>query len=55
MTGTLTLPPTLLHAIYEAMRDPACIGGGLDVDYRPRRFSVRLYLRALYFIVDNRK
>ena len=42
----VTVPPTLLHGIYEAMRDPACIGGGVDVDYRPRRFSVRIYLRA---------
>ena len=42
----VTVPPTVLHAIYEAMRDPACIGGGVDVDYRPRRFSVRIYLRA---------
>lgn len=42
----VTVPPTLLHAIHEAMRDPGCIGGGVDVDYRPRRRSVRLYLRA---------
>ena len=40
----VALPPTLLHAIHEAMRDPACIGGGVDVDYRPRRLAVRLYL-----------
>ncbi len=42
----VTVPPTLLHLIYETMRDPACIGGGVDVDYRPRRLSVRLYLQA---------
>ena len=42
----VTVPPALLHGIYEAMRDPACIGGAVDVDYRPRRFSVRIYLRA---------
>ena len=28
------------------MRDPACIGGGVDVAYRPRRRSMRLYLRV---------
>ena len=42
----VAMPPTLLHAIHEAMRDPACIGGGVDVDHRPRRLIVRLYLRA---------
>ena len=42
----VAVPPTLLHAIHETMRDPACIGGGVDVEYRPRRRSVRLYLRA---------
>ena len=28
------------------MSDPDCVGGGVDVDYRPKRLSVRLYLRA---------
>lgn len=42
----VAVPPTLLHVIHETMGDPACIGGGMDVDYRPRRFIVRLYLRA---------
>ena len=28
------------------MCDPKCIGGGADVEYRPRRVSVRLYLHA---------
>ena len=36
----------LLVAICAAMRDPACVGGGVDVDYRPRRSFVRLYLRV---------
>ena len=40
------VPRTLLVAICAAMRDPTCVGGGVDVDYRPRRVSVRLYLRA---------
>ena len=42
----VVVPPPLLHAIYETMSDPSCIGGGVDVDYRPRRAAVRLYLRA---------
>lgn len=40
------LPPALFEAIHDAMSDPACIGGGMDVEYRPRRRSMRLYLRA---------
>ena len=39
------VPRTLLVAICAAMRDPACAGGGVDVDYRPRRRFIRLYLR----------
>ena len=41
----VTVPRTLLVAICAAMRDPACVGGGVDVDYRPRRPFIRLYLR----------
>lgn len=40
------MPPTLLEAIHDAMSDPACAGGGVDVEYRPQRRSMRLYLRA---------
>ena len=40
------VPPAVLEAIDAAMLDPACVGGGVDVEYRPRRPSVRLYLRA---------
>ena len=40
------VPRALLDAICETMRDPRCVGGGVDVDYRPRRTLVRLYLRA---------
>ena len=36
----------LLHTIHLEMGDPKCIGGGVDVDYRPRRLAVRLYLGA---------
>lgn len=40
------VPRTLLAAIHVAMRDPVCIGGGVDVEYRPRRRAIRLYLHA---------
>ena len=40
------VPHTLLGAVHGAMNDPACVGGGVDVDYRPKRLSIRLYLRA---------
>ena len=42
----VAVPRTLLHAIHMTMSDPACIGGGVDVDYEPRRPVVRVYLRA---------
>ena len=41
----VAVPPTLFEAIYTAMSDPACVGGGVEVEYRPRRLIVRLYLR----------
>ena len=40
------VPATLLEAIGEAMSDPVCIGGGAEVDYRPQRRVMRLYLRC---------
>ena len=40
------VPPALFEAIHDAMSDPACVGGGVDVEYRPRRRIMRLYLRA---------
>ena len=40
------VPRMLLHQIHVAMSDPACVGGGVDVDCRPRRPLVRAYLRA---------
>ena len=42
----VNMPDTLLEAVHRAMSDPACVGGGVDVDYRPQRISMRLYLRA---------
>ena len=44
------VPRSLLDAICETMRDPRCVGGGVDVDYRPRSAFVRLYLRAWRFL-----
>ena len=46
------VPPELLHEIHATMSDPACVGGAVDVDYRPRRFSMRLYLRAWRFLAS---
>ena len=40
------VPPKLFDEIHAAMNDPDCVGGAVDVEYRPRRFSMRLYLRA---------
>ena len=42
----VNMPDTLLDTIHEAVSDPACVGGGVDVDYRIKRLSMRLYLRA---------
>ncbi len=42
----VTAPLTLLEAIHAAMGDPSCVGGGVDVEYRPRRLLVRLHLLA---------
>ena len=39
------VPPGLLEVIHAAMNDPACVGGGVDVEYRPRRAIIRVYLR----------
>ena len=40
------VPRNVLVAICRTMRNQACIGGGVDVDYRPQLLSVRLYLRV---------
>ena len=42
----VTVPHNLLQEVHAAMSDPDCVGGGVDVDYRPKRLPVRLYLRA---------
>ena len=38
--------PALLYAIHDAMSDPSCIGGSVDIYHQARRRGVRLYLRA---------
>jgi len=40
------VPPALLEAVHDAMSDPGCVGGGVDVEYRPRRLSMRFYVGA---------
>ena len=40
------VPPKLFDVIHAAMRDPACVGGAVDVHYRPRRPFIRLYLHG---------
>ena len=40
------MPRTLLAAVHAAMIDPVCAGGSVDVDYRPRRWYVSIYLHA---------
>ena len=40
------LPTALLAEIHTAMSAPACVGGAVDVEYRPKRGFIRFYLRA---------
>ena len=40
------VPPAILEAIHDTMSNPSCVGGGVDVEYTPRRRSMRLYLRG---------
>ena len=40
------VPPTLLDEIRKVMSDPDCVGGAVDIDYRPKRLSMRIYLRG---------
>ena len=42
----VTVPPMLLQEVHAVMSDPACVGGGVDVEYHPQRRSIRLYLSA---------
>jgi glycosyltransferase involved in cell wall biosynthesis len=39
------IPEVALSRIVQAMQDRACLGGAVDIDYRPARTSIRVYLR----------
>ena len=39
------VPPRLLCRIHEAMSDETCLGGAVDTNYQPAKFSVKVYLR----------
>lgn len=39
------VPETLLSRIAQVMSDPACLGGAVDTEHRPTRFSAKAYLR----------
>ena len=43
-TLTFLIPESLVLEIYSVMSDPICVGGGVDVDYHPKRHIMRLYL-----------
>ncbi len=47
----VVVPPEFLSAIREAMGDAHCIGGGVETEWRARRFLVRLHLNAWRFLV----
>ncbi|MFL6227467.1 MAG: glycosyltransferase [Pyrinomonadaceae bacterium] len=38
------VPESLLCRIHEAMSDGHCLGGAVDTDYQPAKFSVKVYL-----------
>jgi glycosyltransferase involved in cell wall biosynthesis len=38
------IPDTLLSRIAGVMDDPTCLGGAVDIDHRPARSSIRVYL-----------
>ena len=40
------IPPTLLEVIHSVMSGPRCVGGGVDVEYRPRQTLIRTYLQG---------
>lgn len=42
----VVVPPAILEAIRDAMSNPSCVGGGVDIEYRPRHRSMRLYLKG---------
>ena len=44
------VPERLLCRIHEAMSDELCLGGAVDTDYQPAKYSVQIYLRMWRFI-----
>lgn len=40
------VPDRVLWRIAEAMSEAPCFGGAVDTDYRPRKLTVKLYLRC---------
>jgi glycosyltransferase involved in cell wall biosynthesis len=42
----VTVPETLLWRIAQLMSNPVCVGGAVDTDYNPLRFSLKIYLRT---------
>ena len=44
------VPVCLVSRIAEVMSDPLCDGGAVDIDDRPSRALIRLYLRAWYLV-----
>lgn len=41
----VVVPPGLLCRVHEVMSDEACLGGAVDTNYQPARYSVKIYLR----------
>src|SRR5207253_7465827 len=46
----VVVPERLLCCIYEAMSDKLCLGGTVDTNYEPAKYSVKVYLRMWRFI-----
>jgi glycosyltransferase involved in cell wall biosynthesis len=44
------VPETVLSRIVLAMKDPDCLGGAVDTDYRPARRLIRVYLHLWRWI-----
>jgi glycosyltransferase involved in cell wall biosynthesis len=39
------IPEVALSRIAQAMHDPTCLGGAVDIEYQPAKTSIRFYLR----------
>lgn len=40
-----SIPESLLSRIAQVMEEPTCLGGAVDIDYRPARPLIKFYLR----------